>query len=114
MVNIIQNIVFYILIAKLLMTLYQRKYNETGAVKRFASFYQSALVGGLYASITAIKVKELPVLLVYVAILIAVVIGVVLRKKLFPYGRKCESCGKQLKIRKILFEDSQKCSQCEN
>lgn len=113
MINLIQNIVFYLLIAKLGMTLYQRKYNETGEKKRIVSFYQSVLIGGLYAAVSAIKVKELNEGLVYVVILIAIALGFILRKILFPYTTKCETCKKRLKLSKILFEDSQKCSQCE-
>lgn len=114
MIEVLHKIIFYILMAKLIMTLYQRRYNDTGEKKRFASLYQSFLIAGLYAAVSGIKMKNLSDIFVYTALFISVAAAVLFRRKLFPYHLKCESCGKSLKLSKILFVDSQKCSLCEN
>lgn len=114
MINTIQITLFYILIAKLGMTLYQRRYNETGGNKRLASLYQSLLIGALYGGVSIVKTKDLPIILFYVLVGIVVFISIRSRKSIFPYNSQCSSCGKKLKLTQILFLDNQKCNQCEN
>ena len=114
MIDIIYRVVFALLLFKLTMTLYQRKYNDVGSRKRFVSLLQSLLLGCLYSIIAIIRVKAFNNYLVYVAVVVAIGIGIILRKKLFPYRSKCTNCNGKLKIEQILFIDSQKCLNCSN
>ncbi len=113
MIDIIYRVVFFILLFKLTMTLYQRRFNDTGGNKRVASLWQCVLLGALYCSIAIIRVKYYNELFIFIAIIITLVVGIIFRKKLFPYERKCEKCGKNLKTVQILFIDSKKCPICE-
>lgn len=114
MTDFIYRGVFILLILKLFMTMYQRKFNETGTIKRLVSLYQSMIIGVLYLSISIIKARVLSENFIYVSLLLFIVILVLFRKILFPYHSICEKCHKKLKISQILFIDSQKCSICEN
>lgn len=114
MVDLLYRFVFTLLIVRLAVTLYQRRYNLNGGIKRMAGLYQSLVLGALYGVVSAIRVKGLGDQYIYGAILFVVVLFILLRKRFFPYKSKCNRCGKSLKISKILFIDSQLCSQCEN
>lgn len=112
MTDIVYRVVFYTLILKLLMTLYQRKFNETGGLKRMVSLYHCLIIGALYGILSGIRVKSLPDFYIYIAIVVCLVVFGLFRKKLFPYMLNCSECGKRLKISQILFIDSQLCNQC--
>ncbi len=113
MIDLIHRAVFILLIFKLLMTMYQRKFNETGGKKRIVSLYQSLYLGVLYIAISGIMARGLSLNLVYIAVIITIIGGILLRKKLFPYSSKCEICQKKLNITQILFIDSKKCPNCK-
>ncbi len=113
MIELIHRAVFLLLIFKLLMTMYQKRFSETGGNKRVVSLYQSLYLGILYISISGIMAKSLNLSLVYVAVGITIITGILLRKILFPYSSKCEICQKNLKITQILFIDSKKCPNCQ-
>ncbi len=98
---------------KLLMTLYQRRYNNTGGSKRIASLLQSLLIGALYVAISVVRLKGLPSPIIYISIILVPIVGVIFRKQLFPYKTECSECGSKLKIDQILFKDSEICSQCK-
>ncbi len=102
------------LILKLSMTLYQRKYNDTGSKMRVVSLLQSIYIGSLYVVIIIVKEKELPEFIVYCYLFLIPGIGYIFRKSLFPYKRRCLKCKEGLKISQILFEDSHLCKQCDN
>ncbi|MGL1892365.1 MAG: hypothetical protein OCD02_12120 [Spirochaetaceae bacterium] len=113
MINLIYRVVFYILLLKLTMTLYQRRYNSEGGKKRIASLYQSVVIGALYCFISIVMAKSFNYYLVYIAVFVTISSCIYYRKKLFPYKSKCQNCGDKLKIRQILFIDSQICPNCE-
>lgn len=114
MINIIYRVVFYLLLFKLTMTLYQRRYNVEGGRKRLASLYQSVLIGLLYCILSIVIAKAYNDKLVYAAVFSVIIISFLFRQKLFPYISVCQKCGKKLKIQQILFIDSQNCPECEN
>lgn len=114
MIHYLYRAVFVLLIFKLLMTLYQRRFNQNGGMKRMASLQQSVLIGFLYAVITVVRSKGVSEVVIYAATIAVVIVGFLRREKLFPYKTRCISCNKRLKITQILFIDSQLCQQCEN
>lgn len=113
MINIIYRVVFYILLLKLTMTLYQRRFNNVGGNKRLASLYQSVVIGALYCGLSVIIAKALSDYLVYLALIVAIVVTILFRKKLFPYKNRCQKCRNRLKIKQILFLDSEICQKCK-
>lgn len=114
MIDLLYKGVFALLLFKLFMTMYQRKFNETGGYKRLVSLYQSVLIGIAYIVMSSIKAKGFNENLIVIVFIVAILILVLLRKQLFPYKAKCEKCQKKLKLFQILFLDSQACSECED
>lgn len=114
MIEIIHRVLFIFLIAKLLMTMYQRRFTESGGRKRLLSLYQSLFLGVVYGAVSAIITLNKPESFIYSTLIISIVTGFLLKKVLFPYVTKCESCGKKLSISQILFIDDLKCEKCRN
>lgn len=113
MIELIHRVVFILLILKLLMTMYQRKFNDTGGKKRILSLYQSLYIGVLYIALSGIIANGYSLNFVYIALFVTIIVGILLRKVLFPYKLKCEICQKKLNITQILFIDSKKCLNCQ-
>lgn len=114
MIELIHRVVFILLILKLFLTLYQRRFIEVGVKKRLLSLYQSLFLGVVYGLISGIITLNHPDYLIYIVLVVTIIFGYLLRKKLFSYRRKCERCGENLSISQILFIDNQKCEKCEN
>lgn len=108
----INRILFILTVVKLAMTLYQRRYNLNGGVKRMASFCQSLFLIVLYGAMSGLKLKGLDTLFIYGVLAVFLAIGILFRKRLFPYKCRCVKCGKSLNIKQILFIDSHLCNQC--
>lgn len=112
MIEIIHRVLFVLLIAKLLMTMYQRRFMDVGAGKRLVSLYQSLLLGVVYIAVSVIISQVKPDYLVYLVLLLGVITGVLLRAKLFPYQIVCNRCQSRYKLDQILFVDHPKCRNC--
>lgn len=112
MINILYRGLFILLILKLTMTLYQRRFNEVGGQKRMVSLYQSLILGVLYIVFSIVISKSLSPIIVYLSLLGTVFLCIVVRRTLFPYVTKCEKCQKHLGIQQILFIDSEICPVC--
>lgn len=113
MTELIHRAVFVLLLFKLFMTLYQRRFMETGVKKRLLSLYQSLYLGVIYGSISGIISMNKSEYLIYIILLLAIIVAYLLRKRLFLYTKKCEMCGKNLSISQILFIDDLKCEKCK-
>lgn len=114
MIELLHRTVFILLLFKLFMTLYQRRFMDTGVKKRLLSLYQSLYLGVIYGAISGLISMNKPDSLTYLILVLATVVGFLLRKRLFAYTKKCERCGKTLAISQILFIDDQKCEKCKN
>lgn len=110
--DLIYKTIFVLLIFKLIMTMYQRKFGQEGSYKRVVSLYQSMGLGFIYVLMSIIKAKGYNENLIIIALLVGILMFFLLRKTFFPYTSKCIVCNKKLKIRQILFMDSLKCPEC--
>lgn len=108
---ILQNIFFILLVLRLGLFLYQRRYNKVGLKKRVAGLYQSLILGGFYLLFTAIVLNKAPVSVIPLFLCVCGVVIVLAGKHIFPYSLTC-SCGKKLSLTEILFIDSNNCSEC--
>lgn len=111
--DLIYKTIFVLLLLKLLMTMYQRKYNEEGTFKRVVSLYQSMGLGLIYILMSIIKAKGFNENLIVLVLVGGIIMFFLLRKTIFPYSSKCVNCNKRLKLSQILFIDSLNCTECE-
>jgi len=95
------------------MTMYQRKFNENGGYKRLVSLYQSLYLGVIYIGMSSVIARGYNLNLVYLVLIVGVLVGILLRGKLFPYTTKCETCHGRLKLSQILFLDDKNCQKCK-
>lgn len=111
--DLIYNTMFFLLIIKLLMTMYQRRFADDGTYKRLISLYQSVGLGIIYTFMSIIKAKGFNENYIVLVFILGIAAFVLLRKFLFPYSFKCKNCNKKLKISQVLYVDSPKCSKCD-
>ncbi|WP_028975084.1 hypothetical protein [Spirochaeta cellobiosiphila] len=101
-----------LVVAILIFNIYQKKYGEQGIQKRMATFFMAAGVLGLFAVITFLKHKGLPVYYAMIYLVAVVVSFILNRKRAWPYKLKCEVCGQRLGWEDVLFLDGNTHSSC--
>ena len=103
---------FYVFLAVIALTLFQRKYGARVTKKRFAVLILAIMVFALQITATLIMEFELTdaYLLIYAA-----GAGVLLYYKwpaIFPFKRKCVTCGEIMTFNEMVFDDSNTCEKC--
>ncbi len=104
------------LIVVLVLNLLFRRYGGAGGYKRMASLYQAIMIflitTAAAVSISLSFTKDQGDLYFFLAVVIIVVAGVMLRKRVFPYRRTCVECDAKLDIETIYFRDANLCNSC--
>jgi hypothetical protein len=103
---------FYVFLAVIALTLFQRKYGKKVLKKRLAVLFIAILVFALH--INAVFVMEFKLNDAYLLIWAAVA-GTLLYFKwdvIVPFKRKCVSCDRIMTFNEIVFDDSNTCEKC--
>ena len=95
----------------LLLNISQRKLAHSEQ-KRFATIYIAALLLLYNILIVIVLMRELPMSIGYLAIFIPITIGIVFRKKVWPFKMHCKKCGKRMKFEKMIGGDENLCEAC--
>ncbi len=111
MEEIINYIVFILLILLLFLSLAHKRFKING-VKRYATLLQSAFMGIIYIVTILFKNNKISVYLALLLTVLVIAVTIKLRKKVFPYIFKCEKCGNRLNFKHILFYDDLFCEKC--
>jgi 8-oxo-dGTP diphosphatase len=104
--------ILYLLLAVLLLNMFQRRYQEHARAKRFATLYVAILILALMVGTVLIVYFELPDVLFLPLLAVTVLIGYRYRAKVFPFRLTCRSCGEKLSGKRMLFYDSNTCEKC--
>ena len=104
--------ILYLLLAVLLVNMFQRRYQKTAQKKRFATLYIAILILALMVGTVLIVSFDLPDVLFLPLLAVLVLIGYRFRKKVFPFRLNCRNCGDRLSGKRILFYDSNTCEKC--
>lgn len=109
----IVNPLFWVLAALAITNLSQRKHVAHGGRKRFATLYLLGLSFILYAAVLFIAARKLPDWYLIAAFLVPIAIGYYFRDRVWPFRRKCLSCGETLSFNRVLYYDSNMCENCD-
>ena len=104
---------FYVFLAIIFLTVYERKFGWSASRKRMATLIQGIavfLVGSVAAGIMEFGGSDLHLLLA--VLVIGAVVAFPLRSRAFPYQRTCPSCNTRLDYNTILFRDDNLCESC--
>ena len=102
----------YLLLAVLVINMFQRRYQKTAQNKRFATLYIAILILALMVGTVLIVSFDLPDVLFLPLLAVLILIGYRYRTKVFPFRLNCRSCGERLSGKRILFHDSNTCENC--
>jgi uncharacterized membrane protein len=105
--------ILYLLLAVLVLNMFQRRYQKYAQKKRFATLYIAILILALMVGTVLIVYLDLPDIIFLPLLAVLVLIGYRFRKKVFPFRLNCRSCGERLSGKRILFYDSNTCEKCE-
>ncbi len=106
--------VFWALAAVALLNITQRKHQKHCQKKRIATIIWAGLVFLFYVIVILIAAKEqLPDYLLIAGVGIVAIIAYIFRAKALPWKLKCTSCGTKLDFNRILYYDSNMCSECD-
>ncbi|WP_319475531.1 8-oxo-dGTP diphosphatase [Marispirochaeta aestuarii] len=102
--------VFYLLAAVLVFNMTQRKYQDLGEQKRFASLFIAVGILLFMVGLQIIRHFGLPpVSYLPLGLAVAAYLGM-LREKIFIFSPRCRECGKRFSLKEILYIDSPDCS----
>lgn len=111
MLKFIANQYMWLLVFILLINMQQRKIPHTEK-KRIATIYIATLLLIFNILVVIILERDLSHQLGWVALLITLLLGFVLRKRAWPFKLHCSKCGKKLKFNQIIGGDKNICSDC--
>jgi len=103
---------FYVFLAVIALTLFQRKYGKRVTKKRMAVLYIAIIIFAL--QISASLIMEFEFTDAYLLIW-AVAAGVIIYFKkgvIFPFKYKCVKCSATLTFNDMVFDDSNLCEKC--
>ena len=103
---------YWVIIAVLFFNIMQRKHYPHVKHKRSATLYIAVLVLLLNMFVALILQFELPQWMVVPALLIVILVGFLLRKKIFIFKFKCVECGVKLDFNNIAYRDDNLCDDC--
>ena len=106
--------ILYLLLAVLVLNMFQRRYQKHAQKKRIATLYIAILVLALMVGTALIEYLDLPDILFLPLLAALVLIGYRFRKQVFPFRLNCRLCGERLSGKRILFFDSNTCEKCEH
>ncbi len=101
----------WVLMVVLLVNISQRKLNHSEK-KRFATIYIAALLLLYNIIVVIVLLRELPIYLGYVAIIIPVLLGYIFRDRVWPFRIHCKKCHKKMKFERIIGGDENLCESC--
>ena len=103
----------YLLMGVLIFNLIQRPFMKFGEKKRLATLYISLMILAVYGSALIIY-KYIGNDLAYIPV-IAILLYISFRQKdaVLPFKRKCIRCSSTLPLKKIFFNDSNLCADCD-
>ena len=105
--------ILYLLLAVLVLNMFQRRYQKHAQKKRFATLYIAILILALMVGTVLVVYLDLPDLLFLPLLAVLVLVGYRFRKQVFPFRLSCRLCGERLSGKRILFYDSNTCEKCE-
>jgi uncharacterized membrane protein len=105
--------IFYLLLAVLVLNMFQRRYQKHAQRKRFATLYIAILILVLMVGTVLIVYFDLPDILFLPLLAVLLLAGYRFREKVFPFRLNCRVCGERLSGKRILFYDSNTCEKCE-
>jgi 8-oxo-dGTP diphosphatase len=111
--DILHNVLIWVLIAVLAFTLIQRRYLAHGEKKRLASLMFAGGILALIVTIIIIRRFALPEWLLPVVLGLGVLLSIRYRD-LIPYSRRCRSCGRPVPLKTFLFYDTNLCNGCSD
>ena len=103
----------YLLMAVLILNMFQRRYQKQTQKKRFATLYIGTLILALMVGSVLIRTFNLPDILIVALLVILVGVGYRYRKQVFPFRLTCVRCGQRLSGKRIIYFDSNTCEHCE-
>lgn len=103
---------YWVLIAILVLNLFQRKHQPRSNKKRQATLLIAVLVLILNLVFALIINFGLPVWTAAAGLLIPILVGYLLRSKIGIFKRKCVSCGTKLTWNETLYYDDNLCPKC--
>ncbi len=102
----------YVMILVIILNISLRKYQH-GTKKRFSTIYLALIFLVFYFLLVLINtIDALPLWLEWVDCGLAVIAFILLRKKVWPWRRKCVKCGKKMDWDAILGRDENLCDDC--
>ena len=102
----------WVLVAILLVNIFQRKYAPLSNRKRKATLIIAILALLWQILIVIILQQKLPHFLAIIALLVPIGVAFLLKKHLFIFKLKCPSCGTKLNYKEILYYDDNICQKC--
>lgn len=102
----------WVLLLILVFNLTQRRQAQNSMNKRLATLFIACLVLLMEVLLVVIKVNNFPAWLTILAILLPVCLGIIFRKKVWPFKLHCVKCGKRLDFTQALNCDENKCLDC--
>jgi len=103
---------YWVFIAVLVVNLMQRKYRREVLKKRAATLYVAVVVFAFYIYAYGVIHFNFSDLLLIPYVAVAATLFAVYRRVLFPFAYRCKSCRLPLDFNRILYSDSNLCSQC--
>lgn len=111
--EVIQTVLIWLLMAVLVFNLSQRKHRAYGERKRVATLFIAGGVMVLYGAAITINRFALPHWL-FLPVTAAVIAVFIWKKDLLPYKTHCVSCGEKLSFQRFLYYDSNLCENCDD
>lgn len=103
---------YWVIIAVLFLNLTQRKHHPHVDKKRSATLFVAVLVLLFNMFVAMILQFELPEWTAIPALLIVVVVGYLLRRKIAIFRLRCERCSQRLSFNSIMYRDDNLCDTC--
>ncbi|UCF98706.1 MAG: hypothetical protein JSV89_04005 [Spirochaetaceae bacterium] len=104
--------ILYLLIAVLVLNMFQRRYQQHSQKKRFATLYIGILILALMVGTVLIVYFQLPDILFIPLVAVLVLVGYRYRRQVFPFRLNCRLCGQRLSGKRIVFFDANTCEKC--
>lgn len=101
----------YVLLALIVLIISMMRYKDARR-KRFALILIALIFLSTYLLLFVVEALKLPFWGEYIPLLIAVIVIVILRKKLWPWRLHCSRCGKRLNFGTIFSRDLPLCDDC--
>lgn len=105
--------ILYLLMAVLVLNMFQRRHQKHSQKKRFATLYIGILILALMVGSVLILYLNLPDIILIALLAVLIAVGYRFRKQVFPFRLNCVRCGQRLTGKRIIFFDSNTCEHCD-